>query len=263
MELSLKNRVRSAFTLVELLVVIAIISMLLSILLPSLQRARGLSRRVTCLSNLRQLFIAAQVYAGNNNGSYPFAQETISGNGSYLVNCWDFMDLKSGKGKAGLLWQGESIAKIHQCPAFKGVANWAGNPYTGYNYNASYIGGFYGKFTVNSVTHDNIVRSAKVTDVKKPSECAIFGDGQYSDGANKFMRAPFAGPIDLASGFASGSWAGTQGFRHLRQTNVAWCDGSATSLKQRYTVTEDPMDARMIAPGTGFLSPDNSAYDLE
>ena len=56
----------SGFTLVELLVVISIISMLMSILLPSLSRARELGKRVDCFSNMRQLTLALNFYAMDN-----------------------------------------------------------------------------------------------------------------------------------------------------------------------------------------------------
>lgn len=51
-----------AFTLIELLVVIAIISLLVSILLPSLSRAKMLARRVVCQSNLRIMSLALTMY---------------------------------------------------------------------------------------------------------------------------------------------------------------------------------------------------------
>ena len=58
-----------------------------------------------------------------------------------------------------------------------------------------------------------------------------------------------------------GASAGTQGFRHQNRSNAAFCDGHAESLADCYTNNAD--GAANVAPGTGFLSSDNSIYDLE
>ena len=68
-----------AFTLIELLVVVAIIAVLISILLPSLQRAKASARQVYCLSNLRSIGEAANFYAADNEDFLPRGIQMFTG----------------------------------------------------------------------------------------------------------------------------------------------------------------------------------------
>src|SRR5438874_6216312 len=64
-------RSSKGFTLVELLVVIGIIAVLISILLPTLNKARESAKRTQCLSNLRQIAVFLNMYANSNRMQVP------------------------------------------------------------------------------------------------------------------------------------------------------------------------------------------------
>jgi len=242
---------RRGFTLIELLVVIAIIALLAALLLPALSRSKATAQRIQCVSNLHQMGIAAHLYVDDNGGFYPVAYWYGTVNGVMAAISWDLTTVQGNPPAVtpGLLWQSRGNKPIQQCPSFTGGANWLVDPYTGYNYNTSYLG--HGQY-------ENIQQSARAAEVRRPNQTLLFGDGQYSAGANKFMRAPWPNPGDDSF---RGRWAGTQGFRHSKKTNAAFCDGHAESMRARFTDNED--GAANVAAGTGFLSADNSLYDLE
>jgi prepilin-type processing-associated H-X9-DG protein len=245
-----RTRRGGAFTLVVLLVVVAIIGILVAMLLPALSASKATARRIQCVSNLRQMTIAAHIYNGDNTDLYPIAQYFDDATGT--AYSWDLTVLYDSNFNPhvtpGILWESQGNPQIQQCPSFTGSADFADNPYTGYNYNTSYLGHGQG---------EAIEQPAKNSEVLHPAKTVIFGDGQYSAGADKFMRAPFPNPADAAF---TGRYSGTQGFRHRQLSNAAYCDGHAESLKFCFTNNTD--GASLVAPGTGFLSSDNSMYDL-
>ncbi len=76
---ALSRRSRSSFTLIELLVVVAIIALLISILLPSLSKARAQARTTLCNSRLKQIADAMNLYGGDFEEAFPFIAMIVGG----------------------------------------------------------------------------------------------------------------------------------------------------------------------------------------
>jgi prepilin-type processing-associated H-X9-DG protein len=206
---------------------------------------------VNCLSNLRQMGAAALTYASYNDGRFPSARLTFSWEWDFKTDTDPVTGLKTIS--PGILWMGKGTTKIQQCPAYEGSSPTTTDPYTGYNYNTSFIGHGFG---------EAIPTPAKVSKVRRPHETALFGDGQYYGGTNKFMRAPVReSPLTTGDTVSVAvRAAGTQGFRHKsNSTNVCFADGHAEPRREIFTQT-GPTPS-FVGPGTGFLSPDNRAYD--
>lgn len=110
-------RRRNAFTLVELLVVIGIIAVVISILLPALNKAREQARTVHCQSNVRQILMGMFAYAGDNKGVLPIPQ----GNGVFtavaMTDGTSEFDYNDGRLLPYLARSPQVIEQIFTCPS--------------------------------------------------------------------------------------------------------------------------------------------------
>lgn len=77
---------QSAFTLIELLVVVAIITILIAILIPSLNSARRQAKRVKCQSNMRSMGMIVSLYASEYNNYAPIGSASENMQSNYWFN---------------------------------------------------------------------------------------------------------------------------------------------------------------------------------
>jgi len=112
---------RHGFTLIELLVVIAIIAILAGIIFPVFAKARAKARQATCMSNLRQLATAIDLYASDWDETYPGATNGLAGSSTYGGWVWypafgpptaGYFDVKRGA-----LFTYTKNASIYSCPS--------------------------------------------------------------------------------------------------------------------------------------------------
>lgn len=151
---------RRAFTLVELLVVIGIIALLISILLPALQRVKEQAARTLCLSNHKQMLTAIQLYGGDNKEKLPFCNwlsQEGGGGGQFRGPGWLYLwpapgNVQQGltqgpaKRRDGALWKYLKHEKVYKCPFDDENGRGPVHPITSYGLNGAVNG--YGRSPV-------------------------------------------------------------------------------------------------------------------
>jgi len=106
---------RRAFTLIELLVVIAIIAILAAMLFPVFASAQAKAKRATCLNNLKQLDVAFDLYAGDNQDMLPTEPNTTFG--GVATNIWALFYKPLIMRYVGLTGPPSPQDRLFDCPA--------------------------------------------------------------------------------------------------------------------------------------------------
>ena len=261
-----RTRVCSGFTLVETLAVLASISVLLAITVPAVSSVRASSRAAQCQSNLRQLGVAATCYALQNRDRFPAAILFEVSTAGLVTKAWDFEQHPDGSVRAGALWAFVSGTNpVQQCPEFVGASTFGNDPSTGYNYNTSFIGaeGRFPELDQNGAWQDGwkVVRHGVASGQhRRTTTTALFGDGGWRGGANKFMRAP----SDTIEHDLQTVYAGTQAFRHRGCSHACFLDGHVGAFSdccEGPHASSSLLDGVTDFPRNGFLADGDSPYD--
>lgn len=224
-----------AFTLVELLVVIGIIALLISILLPALNRAREAAKAVQCASNMRQVGIAFQLYATDQNGWLPPSVSADWYNGIYYPDptdpegttrkTWvnymiDAHCLRAGDTpfSGSYEWLNYYAVPILRCPS--AVVTWSSTSQM-WSYSVSFY-----IFGVSSGTGNPM--ASKLATLKPSPRVVLLGES--------LVGSPAFYPFFY---FPEGIFNGTYGLdvRHNKSSNFLFADGHVASYRFNGTPT--------------------------
>jgi len=170
----LNHRIAEGFTLIELLVVIAIIAVLAALLMPAMKNAMVAARTITCVSNLKQIQLAATTYLSDHDVFPPhYDYRDRNGDGAADGPLWYYDGPTLGihytsyfggpyLGENVLTGPSRGAGSVYDCPLLDGMRN-------GRNHQS---------YGINMVTSPNNVNRQLVgmEEVEKPTETITFSD---------------------------------------------------------------------------------------
>ncbi|MBC8142256.1 MAG: prepilin-type N-terminal cleavage/methylation domain-containing protein [Armatimonadetes bacterium] len=220
-----------AFTLIELLVAVAIIAVLAALLFPVFAAVREKSRQTSCLSNVRQIGVAALMYAQDHDETLPVYQYDSL---IYWVGGRDTPAAKLDKTR-GIVYPYVRSGEINRCPSYIGGDNLGG---TGYGINRRLM------FTTGFASNP-----AVFADLSAPSSTILFGDA----GIPNFPVRGMVG--ETVSIEPPSDWlpSPTIDFRHQQMACFAFADGHAKAVRRADFVRELPPAEQNTAQKVRFV----------
>jgi len=228
---------RQGFTLIELLVVVAIISILAAILFPVFARARESARRTSCLSNLKQIGLAAMMYVQDYDEKYPWDKSTDT-----YTSASDMPDGQFWLSSQNLIWPQllypyTKSENMFWCPSQSGAAAATTPSIANYGANTEIIGAPGSQLSMAAITSPStiyLIMDAGIYYMEpkraKKSNLTV----EYLPGMGEGGGVCDATRIPPGSGHYSDCNHG----RHFDGVNVIFADGHAKWLKSSILVTE-------------------------
>lgn len=216
-----KRITKRGFTLIELLVVIAIIALLLSIIIPSLKRAKEAAKRISCMSNLKSLASFVHLYAtdyrdqvpsGRTEGAYAWVNHA---GGLAYYNLDEDSVLEEEQREAirrGLLWPyAGNAVDTFRCPTSRlGQAR-------SYSMPDSFAYDELGLLSINGASQSMLIKSLSQI--------------RNSGGRMLFLDEGWATPASWSIMYATSQWWDVVPERHASGTTLAFVDGHAEYWK--------------------------------
>ena len=237
---------KNAFTLIELLVTIAVIAILAAVLLTVLSCAKARAQRTACLNNLKQINLAFQLYAGDNNDILPAAPNTVAYT-DFGTNHFAIFYKGLVKGYVGLQGPSSPQDKIFACPADNfhfddggyEAGSYHGSPnfdFSSYAYNG--LGGTINDPpTLPDQTSSPGLFGRKLASIKEPSKTIV---------------------VDEFSAFWSFSWHETQapppgqdGFNNAKSL-VSFADGHVSYIPMYFDASYSDIPTAYYDPPAGY-----------